>query len=215
MKKKSLFIMFLAAMVFLTVSLSSCGDEDNKDEPSSNQFIYVNGEKWEISNYMPPRFVGDFDYEMFNFTPYITAAALRKKDKNEKYLLDNSGLIIDIIQSTWYPESLKTGVNLIGNTHIHCIDVDYVIYDGKTEIEGGSYSGSWSYQGKEPIQFYGSGSLIILELVKEQKLTLKFINFKIPLRTDDAAYSYNCPQYLTIDGTVSFKFDGNGVCILP
>jgi len=214
MKKKSSFILFLTVIVFLTVSLSSCGDED-KDEPSSNQYLYVNGEKWEISNYMPPRFVGDFDYEKYNYTPYITAAALRKKDKNEKYLLYNSGLVIDIIQSTWYPESLKTGVNLIGNTHIHCIDVDYVIYDGKTEIEGGSYCGSWSYKGKEPIQFYGSGSVIITELVKEKKLTLRFLNFKIPLRTDDAAYSYNCPQYLTLDGTVSFKYDGNGVCIFP
>lgn len=214
MIRKSLFFMIHAVIILMTISLSSCGEDDSQDVPASNQSIYVNGEKWVISNYNPPSFGGDFNEERYNYTPYITSAALRKKDKNEKYLLNNSGLIISIIQSTWYPESLKTGVNLIGNTHIERIDVDYVIYDGNTEIECGFYSGTWSYIGKKQIHFYGSGSLIITELVKEQKLTLKFIGFKIPLRTDDAAYSNNCPQYLTLDGTVSFKYDGEEACVI-
>ena len=209
MKKKSSFILFLTVIVFLTVSLSSCGDED-KDEPSSNQYLYVNGEKWEISNYMPPRFVGDFDYEMFNYTPYIISAALRKKDKNEKHFFYNSGLVISITQSVWYPESLKIGENLVGNIHIEDIDVSYGIFEGSTEVEGGTYRCFWPGRERDLTEYNGSGSIIIKELVKQKKLTLQFRNFKIP-----SGQGSNCKPYLTLDGTVTFQYEGGGVCIYP
>lgn len=205
MTKNYLFIFSLFFIIALT--LYACGDDD-KDEPDNNNaIIYVNGEKWEISNVNPPRYFGDYDCPMFNNTPFIISCGLRKKDKNEKRLLKNSGLIISITQNTLNPSYLKVGENLVNNEHIQDIDASYLIYDGDDVVEQGEYSTGNSFYvgGGEG----GYGELIITELDKQTKrLTLKFNNFSIPETPTDFGYHLNCPKYITIDGTITYKYEG-------
>ena len=199
--------------ILLSVGLCACGDDN--DEPNETySIIYVNGEKWEISNVNPPHYFGDFDNPRFDYTPFITDCALRKKDKNEKWIIENSGLIISITQDARNPSSLKVGENLVNNEHIWDIDASYIIYDGKDVVEQGEYSTGNSFYigGGEG----GKGKLIITELDKQTKrLTLKFENFSIPETPKSFGYHYNCPEYITIDGTVSFKYEWAEGCALP
>ncbi len=213
MKNNNLFLAI--CIIFIMSALSACGDDD-KDEPNDKTYsiIYVNGEKWEISDVCPPHYFGDFDDPMFDYTPFITSCALRKKDKNEKRMLENSGLTLSIYQNPRNPSSLKVGENLVNNEHIEDIDASYIIYDGKEVLEVGYYStGNAFYVGGGE---GGKGKLIITELDKTTKrLTIKFENFSIPETPKSFGAHENCPEYITIDGTVTFIYEGADGYALP
>lgn len=166
--------------------------------------IKVNGKVWELSKESTPTYSGDFE------GGYIINAMFYKKGKDLlEDLLPTSSVSLSF--QTWQsPENhqgwliypIEKGTDLAKTAKGEDIYQECCLYEG--EFGGDNFSAS-IYDSRAPI----SGSAIVLDLKEKDFITIKFSNYKLPRMDDKEVYGSTKPQpeTLTLDGTVTFKYE--------
>lgn len=196
---KKYLSLFFAAMVAVVCSSAfvSCGGDDDEDggsTPSSSMKLKINGVDWIASTANPPLFHGSFGDNPYGL---IFTQFTRKEASDMQEL---------------FPDNLKFSVTMkMGKPMTKGLDMvsseDVMIYGGNSEFilsegilgESNFRYGVFDLQG-------ATGSAVIVDFKENDYLTVKFTNFKVTHKADDANHSYNTYDAITIDGTVTYKY---------
>lgn len=200
MRKYLSFMAFAMIAVFCLafVSCSSDDDEDGGDNgstPSSSATLKINGVEWIADTNTPPAFSGTFESIHGG---HVTTNFKRKKTDIKHYAIAESlGLSIDM--KIGY--SITKGMDLATSDYLQ-----YASGNSEMDLSEGIW-GEDSYRYGRYSLKGATGSAVVVDFKEKEFLTIKFTNFKVNTFLVDQTHTDNAHEVLTIDGTVTYKYD--------
>lgn len=200
--KRYLYLVLVALIATAPLSLISCSSDDdeegggNNSTPSSSATLKINGVDWVASTNNPPVFSGHFDggssYGLI-FTQFT------RKETDIKHLVMAESFGLNITMKIGY--SITKGMDLATSDYL-----EYASGNSEMDLSEGIWGENSYRYGRYSLKG-AKGSAVVVDFKEKEFLTIKFTNFKVNTFLVDQTHTDNAHKVLTIDGTVTYKYD--------